>query len=187
MNNPDKIEYQDIVDSNKEITNRLIPFQNLDYRINKYDTLLEQLLSLINNKNVNEATLLDMKKTIVSLKQEETLNASLTNIYPQSSNYNLGDIINHNLNQFNNLSPLDHGGFGVVIRGDHRLDGQTYAIKLIPIKIKINSNLKLYLLSKIREIRYLSSLTHTNIVRYHNSWLQFYQVDKLTKMINENN
>ena len=156
--------------------NQLIKYN--DSLVSKYDFLLELVFSLINNDSSsldshelakipdssNKKKLMEIKNTIQLLKEEE---------YYSTNYYN-------NLNQFDNISLLKSGGFGIVLKGSHKLDTQIYAIKLIPLKLTVNNNLKLFMLSKIREIRYLSSLSHPNIIRYHNSWIEFKNADNLS-------
>ena len=164
---------------------QIVKYQNFTNKINKYDSLLEQIVSLINSETIdkkkNKETLLEIKKTILSLKNNELLSSPID---VSKFSFDLSDVLNYNLGQFTNLSHIGNGGFGIVLKATHKLDRQSYAIKLIPIKLRLDNNIKIYLLSKIREIRYLSSLSHLNIVRYHNSWLQYCQLNKLMSTLN---
>ena len=52
----------------------------------------------------------------------------------------------------------------------HRIDGITYAIKEIPLRLR-SKTLSATLMARLREIRILASLQHPHIVRYYHSWL----------------
>lgn len=60
---------------------------------------------------------------------------------------------------------LGKGAFGTVYKVFNKLDNRNYAIKRILIK---ESNIQ----SALREIRILASVSHPNIVRYFNSWIE---------------
>ncbi|KAK7115319.1 eukaryotic translation initiation factor 2-alpha kinase 1-like isoform X2 [Littorina saxatilis] len=62
---------------------------------------------------------------------------------------------------------LGGGGQGAVFKAFHKLDKREYAVK--KVKIDPSSNTTKILL---REVRTLSSLSHSNIVRYHSSWIE---------------
>lgn len=67
---------------------------------------------------------------------------------------------------------LGSGGFGVVVKAVHKIDGQTYAIKKIPIKHEPTSEKLLSKCNKlVSEAKILSSLNSDYVVRYHNSFL----------------
>ena len=67
------------------------------------------------------------------------------------------------VNDFEEIEEIGRGGFGVVCKARHRLDGNIYAIK----KIKLSSKLQSKENQRIRrEITYLSSLNNQYIVRY---------------------
>lgn len=70
------------------------------------------------------------------------------------------------------LSVLGRGGFGVVVKAQNRLDGRTYAIKIIIMDRKDSDNNK----KLLREVQALAQLDHPNIVRYHSTWLQLFTV-----------
>ena len=85
-----------------------------------------------------------------------------------NSDANLVSILNRNesiANQFEILTKLGHGGFGVVFMGRSHTDKGLYALKLVPVrKIKRKSKL-------LKEAEHLSRFHHQNIIRYHNSWI----------------
>lgn len=72
--------------------------------------------------------------------------------------------------EFTEISLLGKGGFGSVVKAKSRLDGHSYAVKIIIMNKKNNeTNQKI-----LREVQALAQLDHPNIVRYHSSWLQMY-------------
>ena len=82
---------------------------------------------------------------------------------------------------FEELSVLGRGGYGVVYHVRHRLDNQVYAVKKVPI-----STARLHRIQKrgeteveevLRELRTLASLDHPNIVRYFNGWVEWVDGD----------
>ena len=67
--------------------------------------------------------------------------------------------------QFEILTKLGQGGFGVVFMVRSHTDKRLYALKLVPVrKIKRKSKL-------LKEAEHLSRFHHQNIIRYHNSWI----------------
>lgn len=70
--------------------------------------------------------------------------------------------------EYSQLSLLGYGGYGKVYTAKNILDTNVYAIKKIPIS-KNNMNEVSQILS---EIQILSNLSHPNIVRYYNSWIE---------------
>jgi serine/threonine protein kinase len=70
--------------------------------------------------------------------------------------------------EYTQLSLLGYGGYGKVYTVKNILDTNVYAIKKIPIS-KNNMNEVSQILS---EIQILSNLSHRNIVRYYNSWIE---------------
>lgn len=82
------------------------------------------------------------------------------------------------LKHFSELETISSGGYGIVFRGKHVIDAQSYAIKMIPIQLPESGEFtesdamsNPFIVSKLREIRYLAKLTHPHIVRYHTSWM----------------
>lgn len=72
--------------------------------------------------------------------------------------------------EFEELSVLGKGGFGLVTKVRHKLDGCHYAIKIISMR---KNDLKT-LNTLLREVQSLAQLDHPNIVRYHSTWIQMY-------------
>lgn len=74
---------------------------------------------------------------------------------------------------FEELEEIGRGGFGIVYKARHRLDGNIYAIKKIKLSDKDSEENK-----RIRrEITYLSSLNNQYIVRYFQTWVE-HETDK---------
>ncbi|XP_022150410.1 eIF-2-alpha kinase GCN2 isoform X2 [Momordica charantia] len=72
------------------------------------------------------------------------------------------------LNDFEELKPLGHGGFGHVVLCKNKLDGRQYAVKKIRLKDKIlpvNDRI-------LREVATLSRLQHQHVVRYYQAWYE---------------
>lgn len=119
--------------------------------------LVNLIKSIVNNNNNPEEKISDITQLIFEFGDSSTHLKS-----------------NTCLNAFKEITTLSSGGFGVVFRGKHRLDGQSYAIKVIPLTLSPEKDdLTTILLSKIREVRFLAQLDHPNIIRYHNSWMDF--------------
>ncbi|VFQ81070.1 unnamed protein product [Cuscuta campestris] len=72
------------------------------------------------------------------------------------------------LNDFEELRPLGHGGFGHVVLCKNKLDGRQYAVKKILMKDK-NPPLNDHIL---REVTTLSRLQHQHVVRYYQAWFE---------------
>ncbi|KAK3204428.1 hypothetical protein Dsin_018474 [Dipteronia sinensis] len=77
------------------------------------------------------------------------------------------------LNDFEELQPLGHGGFGHVVLCKNKLDGRQYAVKKIRLKDKIllvNDRI-------LREVATLARLQHQHVVRYYQAWYETGVVD----------
>ncbi|KAI5390649.1 eIF-2-alpha kinase GCN2 isoform X1 [Lathyrus oleraceus] len=70
------------------------------------------------------------------------------------------------LNDFEELRPLGHGGFGHVVLCKNKLDGRQYAMKKIRLKDKTMTN------RILREVATLSRLQHQHVVRYYQAWFE---------------
>lgn len=81
---------------------------------------------------------------------------------------------------FSDLKFIGSGAFSIVFSALHLLDKNTYALKCIPLP-----NDKNKIKEKTREILFLSRLSHKNIIRYYNSWIEFIP-NKIPKFITNN-
>ncbi|XP_059632903.1 eIF-2-alpha kinase GCN2 isoform X3 [Cornus florida] len=70
------------------------------------------------------------------------------------------------LNDFEELQPLGHGGFGHVVLCKNKLDGRHYAVKKIRLKDKSPPD------RILREVATLSRLQHQHVVRYYQAWFE---------------
>jgi translation initiation factor 2-alpha kinase 3 len=79
--------------------------------------------------------------------------------------------------EFSELEIVGKGGYGKVFKAKHKLDGYFYAVKRIPVSptklAKIQQEGSGELDSMLQEVRSLARFDHTNVVRYHNAWLEF--------------
>jgi len=69
--------------------------------------------------------------------------------------------------EFDQITCLGKGGFGVVFQARRKFDERCYAIKRIRLPSKTESREKV-----MREVKALANLEHSNIVRYFYSWLE---------------
>lgn len=85
--------------------------------------------------------------------------------------------------EFSELEIIGKGGYGKVYKAKHKLDGSHYAVKRIPISptklARVQEHGPQELESMLREVRSLARFDHTNIVRYHNAWLEFTTASKI--------
>ena len=87
--------------------------------------------------------------------------------------------------EFEEISTLGRGGYGIVYQARHRLDNQVYAIKKVPlsatrlqqIQRKGHSELE----EVLRELQTLARLDHPNIVRYYNGWVEWVENETLSE------
>lgn len=79
--------------------------------------------------------------------------------------------------EFSELEIVGKGGYGKVFKAKHKLDGSFYAVKRIPVSptklAKIQQHGSEELENMLQEVRSLARFDHTNVVRYHNAWLEF--------------
>jgi translation initiation factor 2-alpha kinase 3 len=79
--------------------------------------------------------------------------------------------------EFSELGIVGKGGYGKVFKAKHKLDGSFYAVKRIPVSpaklAKIQQQGSEELENMLQEVRSLARFDHTNVVRYHNAWLEF--------------
>ncbi|XP_072896472.1 eIF-2-alpha kinase GCN2 isoform X3 [Hemitrygon akajei] len=77
----------------------------------------------------------------------------------------------HYYSEFEELQLLGKGAFGAVIKVKNKLDGCYYAVK----RILVNPNSKQFRRIK-GEVTLLSRLSHENIVRYYNAWIERHEI-----------
>ncbi|CAH2250061.1 eukaryotic translation initiation factor 2 alpha kinase 2 L homeolog isoform X1 [Pelobates cultripes] len=65
------------------------------------------------------------------------------------------------LDDFDSITKLDSGSFGMVFKARHIVDKKFYAIKQIMLKDE----------KSVSEVKTLADLEHQNIVRYYHSWI----------------
>lgn len=92
-----------------------------------------------------------------------TLNLNTANSAPNSPQ----EFISRYLTDFEPITCLGKGGFGVVFEAKNKIDDCNYAVKRIPLPHKEESHDRMK-----REVKALAKLDHQNIVRYFNSWVE---------------
>lgn len=98
------------------------------------------------------------------------MNAEKENIELNKSNTasSCADVDSRLLKEFELIRVIGKGGFGVVILAKNKVDNCVYAIKRISLtKRDWDERGKI-----MKEIQILSRLSHQNIVRYYNSWIE---------------
>lgn len=73
-------------------------------------------------------------------------------------------------NSFEILSKIGEGACGTVYRVKHRLDGQTYALKVMKLKLELHKSI--YDHKLFREVLNMSKLNSKYLLRYYSSWLE---------------
>ncbi|CAG2115044.1 unnamed protein product [Medioppia subpectinata] len=68
---------------------------------------------------------------------------------------------------FEPIQVLGRGGFGLVFEAKHIIDESHYAVKRIYLPVRKEQREKV-----MREVRALSKLDHSGIVRYYNAWVE---------------
>ncbi|KAF3708408.1 Interferon-induced, double-stranded RNA-activated protein kinase [Channa argus] len=74
-----------------------------------------------------------------------------------------GSSSRHKKSEFDFLEKLGNGAFGRVFKARHTLLNNYYAIKIVPCTEKDKA---------LREVKALSDLDHSNIVRYYSCWME---------------
>ncbi|WWC65005.1 uncharacterized protein I303_107619 [Kwoniella dejecticola CBS 10117] len=75
---------------------------------------------------------------------------------------------------FEEVEFLGKGGFGEVVKARNKLDGRSYAIKKVKLRLE-DDEAKVY-----REVNNLSRVNHQHIVRYYSCWLEDANPPQLT-------
>jgi serine/threonine protein kinase len=160
----------------RQLLNRLaLSYDNEDYLTN----LMMEMRHIISNCNPAQAR----SQIAVYLKQcIREKNATSLGPAPQInlSNSDFSSFpplkFGHYQQNFKELRKVGSGGFGTVYLSVHKVDGNTYCIK----KVRITGPRELdqsKMIKKVgramREARCLSQLSHPNVIRYYNSWLEY--------------
>jgi len=72
---------------------------------------------------------------------------------------------------FERLELLGRGAFGEVWRCRHRVDGQEYAVKMVEYHASLDDAAEVERRA-LREARTIAGISHANVVRYHNAWVE---------------
>lgn len=89
------------------------------------------------------------------------------NLVNQDELYYKDDMLGQN---FTRIEEVGDGGFGVVYKALSKFESKWYAIKKIPIKIRVGQDIRKT--SVFREVAAMINISHANIVRYITSWAQ---------------
>jgi serine/threonine protein kinase len=68
--------------------------------------------------------------------------------------------------KFKSINIIGTGASSTVYKANHMIDGLSYALKQIPMKVMSPDF--------FREVYFLSRYQHKNILRYHNAWIDMY-------------
>lgn len=132
------------------------------YNNPNHDVICEYLLK---NNIITDAKVIENTNT-VKLMYKQYIEGLLCNNTNNISN-KLVLYSSRYSDDFIEVSRIGKGGFGTVWKAYNKLDKCSYAIKKILIT-KITENNNTYL----NEVINLSKLSHQNIVRYYNTWLE---------------
>lgn len=81
---------------------------------------------------------------------------------------------------YTDITYINHGSDGVIYKAKHILDDKFYALKKIRFFIKKSNPTEIMaqnILNKLKEIRYMSSLEHPNIIKYYTSWIELNKLE----------
>jgi len=163
--------------STNEINKDLLIVSLLEYickkQNSKGDILFQKAISYLQSQNIIDKKVLDldnfidMKDNYVNILHELTENK--TKMLELSCSNEKAPIYNSRyLNDFIEIEKISNGGFGIVYKTQHKLDGVFYAIKKIPLKnINVEENTK-----ALNEAKILANLHHQNIIRYYSTWIE---------------
>eukprot|EP00163_Fabomonas_tropica_P009394 TRINITY_DN19203_c0_g1_i1.p1 TRINITY_DN19203_c0_g1~~TRINITY_DN19203_c0_g1_i1.p1 ORF type:complete len:738 (+),score=90.77 TRINITY_DN19203_c0_g1_i1:104-2317(+) len=74
--------------------------------------------------------------------------------------------------EFEQLEFLGRGGFAKVFRARHRLDGESYAMKLVRVRKPRDGDWTSLCQLVLREVTALAKLDHPHVVRYYHAWIE---------------
>ncbi|KAJ3295594.1 Eukaryotic translation initiation factor 2-alpha kinase [Borealophlyctis nickersoniae] len=87
---------------------------------------------------------------------------------PASDFFGVLDVRSRYREDFIEVRPLGKGAFGQVTHVRNRLDGVSYAVKRIRLRVGRRMGLDKIL----REVKFQARLAHPNVVRYYSAWLE---------------
>ena len=160
----------------RQLLNRLaLSYDNEDYLKN----LKEEIFSIISNCTPAQARsqiaaylkrcIREKNATALGPPPQITFLPSEFSRFPKP-------MFGHYRDNFVELKKVGSGGFGKVFLSVHKVDGNTYCIKKVRITGPCEAD-QAKMIKKIgramREARCLSQLSHPNVIRYYNSWLEF--------------
>lgn len=108
-------------------------------------------------------------KTFHRIFKKHLASSKISQFWTPSSDFGGSNTVPHSsryLNDFEELRPLGHGGFGHVVLCKNKLDGRQYAMKKIRLKDKSMPD------RILREVATLSRLQHQHVVRYYQAWFE---------------
>ena len=123
-----------------------------------------------NDKNNNTNISISENKDISKSNKNKVIKENTININLDKDNDNIkntNEIINKSRldKDFKNLEKIGKGGFGIVLKGEHRLDKGICAIKIIKLK-DINDKESI-----INEAITMTKLTSKHVVQYKTCWI----------------
>ena len=86
---------------------------------------------------------------------------------PNNGGGDAGSFVSRFKTDYEPVSCLGAGGFGVVFESTNKLDDVHYAVKRVRLPVNEAAKRKV-----MREVKCLAKLDHKHIVRYFNTWLE---------------
>lgn len=126
-------------------------------------------------------------KNIVPFIPSRNLHVPFASSAPQIQPRQTNLTVSRYSTEFEEEAIIGKGSYGAVFRAKHRVDGQVYAIKKVPLSPKRLQRLQEGGLQELdhilKEIRTLARLEHANVVRYYGAWAEFTDFPKSTAVI----
>lgn len=123
---------------------------------------------LVSDTGFSEETEDCYVEELIQSRRSESLNSEPSN--PASVEKSAEEVSTYKsryLEDFEQMSLLGKGGFGMVFEAKHKIDESHYAVKRIAIPTDRDKRDRF-----MREIKALSKLDHVGIVRYFNAWIE---------------
>ena len=147
----------------------VIELYSYNYDIDKEKVKVNLLSKLdemdILDINISQSNIIPIKNKIINVLKDEIPKKSIDNNISLFENYK-----QHKL--------IGNGGFSNVYKVYNPLDEKYYAIKKIGIKNNFHSSLN--------EVRTIAKLNHPNLIRYHISWIESINLNKMFNNLNNN-